>query len=1412
VKHILKRGIGLVLALMLLLSTALPAAAEADSGEVITVFCVSNCYNSSDSAVELWLLKKGAYIRAKDAATYSGFLLNESNGMPVFTRGDTRVGISSYESDGTEFWIPLSSGLEQLDTQIELEGGVLWFTARKHTFADLLEITDELVQEPYYLKEMFQSTVGNMGKFGAWLINLISNDPVEELRVSIGSALKTGDGTQSEKDYQEVLLSLMESSETDPILLSAEAEYQAGKDILNAAKKIIKSVSNLKKLDNFMLKLAKDKVFMDLLEEASYQGLPGSGLASILGSKTMKYYMNKSVDHSSDSLLKKMLPMLDEKTAEIVEINGLDISSQLDIAQYMYSVATAGTVYQSMILNTYFANKNNINYAPKLSKSVLRDIRDAANDKVIDDIVNLLSNEITTILGKSIDATIKNLLKQGFFNGSMDYVIFQIAKSAVAFCIDATTGFTAKKSASYIERCVALAELQDGIKNMYNDYKHDMDNALTVKYAALMYARCYQLAYEILCEVDKTTPMIHNKQELIILSQISDRDLTANVNNPEYTIEELRLAAELYKQTGGTIEDNTLEVDSRLELGNFLGGPLLQLMIAIPGCRGDAQTYSFSTPDTVVQGEYNTNITFISLRFLNKSVFNYQLYGIYPGMALEQGLNILNVQGFQMEHDGNKWIGTSGNISLEFFTTFGNSISHISAKRIGETEKPFSMDMSECIGMPLDEFLAAYPQFEYLSENCYQAKVGGEPAVDVYFMNNYNQSLIYGFCLYPAAGNTYSFHGMVYGMEIEQLKTLANDHGLTLEGHSTSSTSIYNSTAYLLGGDNLKGTMTWFAQEVSHYFSVEAVDRQLLLEDSFGYNPSGGNAGPEEDVDYSQYLGIWYSDDSECTDSPWEMTLEITEYFDAMFTFDLSRRKIWCSDPDEEAHLTTDGNADFEIYNDYTLEFEMDGKLHFGEDTITLEIGNSTAAYMEDCAGQAIVFRHDANGANKESGTNVGTPVEIDYNHFIGEWECGTQFDEGKEYTLTIHEVNEHEIVFELYIYRLHYTTITRAQSIGDGIYTFEAFDDNNVNQSISGVLRLESGEGDGQELIDRIIMDVDTCTLEYSTDMTGGFFEFEPAYPIITFIYTGDTPVSIAPVMPAPVTPKPVSETIYEDYDSGTELTLRSDSTFELYLDTTVGSDTLIGTYRTSDTDLYGEYWGDVSNFIFLNVQSCNSSSNIWKYTGKPQEIMLGEADYLYLTDIKCGGYWYTTADYDFIYKELVKSGSGNYGGDGSYDNSEDGGSIVWTPLYTAVVVNCENWVSLREDPNTKATRLKKVPFGSKVDVYEVRDDRFSYCEYGGEWGYILSEYLAKEGSVSYESSKPSTQTSSSYVKAVSHKVNMRDAPNLSGKDIGTMSDGETATYLGSKSTDNRGVVWYKVSFKGKTGWVSSKYTKMYN
>jgi len=62
-----------------------------------------------------------------------------------------------------------------------------------------------------------------------------------------------------------------------------------------------------------------------------------------------------------------------------------------------------------------------------------------------------------------------------------------------------------------------------------------------------------------------------------------------------------------------------------------------------------------------------------------------------------------------------------------------------------------------------------------------------------------------------------------------------------------------------------------------------------------------------------------------------------------------------------------------------------------------------------------------------------------------------------------------------------------------------------------------------------------------------------------------------------------------------------------------------------------------------------------------------------------------------------------------------------------TMMVDNCEEWVSLRDGPGKGCGRLAKVPLYSIVTDCEKSEwtGDFLYCNYDGQWGYILAQYL---------------------------------------------------------------------------------------
>ncbi len=130
-----------------------------------------------------------------------------------------------------------------------------------------------------------------------------------------------------------------------------------------------------------------------------------------------------------------------------------------------------------------------------------------------------------------------------------------------------------------------------------------------------------------------------------------------------------------------------------------------------------------------------------------------------------------------------------------------------------------------------------------------------------------------------------------------------------------------------------------------------------------------------------------------------------------------------------------------------------------------------------------------------------------------------------------------------------------------------------------------------------------------------------------------------------------------------------------------------------------------------------------------------------------------------------------------------------------------------IRTAGNLNAEKLDVLPKGasgtylneSHVDERGVTWYRISY---DGVKGWVSSRYTKLSSS--------SVELPSRKVIATDGQTNVRSEPNLYGKILGVLKEDKSLTYLNQSSTDDRGVAWYKVSYEGGTGWVSSKYTTL--
>ena len=61
-------------------------------------------------------------------------------------------------------------------------------------------------------------------------------------------------------------------------------------------------------------------------------------------------------------------------------------------------------------------------------------------------------------------------------------------------------------------------------------------------------------------------------------------------------------------------------------------------------------------------------------------------------------------------------------------------------------------------------------------------------------------------------------------------------------------------------------------------------------------------------------------------------------------------------------------------------------------------------------------------------------------------------------------------------------------------------------------------------------------------------------------------------------------------------------------------------------------------------------------------------------------------------------------------------------------VVVNCQEWVSLRAEPSVDSDRIAKVPLGAVVTACREAENGFIRCDYDGMRGYIRADLLARQ------------------------------------------------------------------------------------
>ncbi|OCA84655.1 SH3 domain-containing protein [Bacillus sp. FJAT-27986] len=146
--------------------------------------------------------------------------------------------------------------------------------------------------------------------------------------------------------------------------------------------------------------------------------------------------------------------------------------------------------------------------------------------------------------------------------------------------------------------------------------------------------------------------------------------------------------------------------------------------------------------------------------------------------------------------------------------------------------------------------------------------------------------------------------------------------------------------------------------------------------------------------------------------------------------------------------------------------------------------------------------------------------------------------------------------------------------------------------------------------------------------------------------------------------------------------------------------------------------------------------------------------------------------------------------------------GSATSTSVYTTT----DN-LRLRKQASTSSATLLTIPKGKTV-TYVSKSGSWYKVKYLSKTGYVSSKYIkvTKKTSSSASASTSTSTTMKATKYKTTEKLNMRSNASTSGTRILTIPKDKVVTATAKSSS------WYKVSYGGKTGWVSGSYIKEYN
>ena len=194
----------------------------------------------------------------------------------------------------------------------------------------------------------------------------------------------------------------------------------------------------------------------------------------------------------------------------------------------------------------------------------------------------------------------------------------------------------------------------------------------------------------------------------------------------------------------------------------------------------------------------------------------------------------------------------------------------------------------------------------------------------------------------------------------------------------------------------------------------------------------------------------------------------------------------------------------------------------------------------------------------------------------------------------------------------------------------------------------------------------------------------------------------------------------------------------------------------------------------------------------------------------VKAGGRtWYKVAlnsGYAFVYAPKVRLGNSKSALATVSASSTTTSSSSPAPTSTSTAAagtgdlaakpNVSSYLTLRSSASTSGASLARIPKGATMTIKAVVNATWLQVSYDGKTGYVQSKYALINGKSAYKACQVTTSS-----------LLVRSAAG-SSTSIGSLANGAVVCVTGK--TTKSGVVWYKILYGSRTGYISSKYCRL--